>query len=126
MTDVRPLVLIIDDEAGYLWLLENLCSEHGFEVITAESAGDGIQKAVLLTPQVILMDVTMAGQTGWEALRQLKTDPRTSAIPVVMMTGHLIDISDPDGPHVAAWALLTKPIMPATLIETLQRALIRP
>jgi CheY-like chemotaxis protein len=121
-----PLLLIVDDEVTYLEVLAEFFQEHGYRVITSASAGDGLQKAVLLTPSVILMDVMMPGLTGWAALSQLKDDPRTRDIPVVMMTGRIIDTSDPAGPHHAAAALLIKPSTPAAIIETVDRALRRP
>jgi len=121
-----PLLLIVDDEVTYLEVLAVFFQDHGYKVITASSAGDGLQKAVLLTPSVILMDVMMPGLTGWAALHQLKLDPRTRDIPVVMMSGRTIDTSDPTGPHRAATALLMKPSTPQTIIETVARALHRP
>jgi CheY-like chemotaxis protein len=72
---------------------------------------------------VILMDVMMPGLTGWAALRQLKADHRTRGIPVVMMTGHIIDTSDPAGDHASVAALLMKPCTPAVLLETVDRVL---
>lgn len=119
----RPVVLIVDDEESYVELLSELFGDHGFDVFTAATAGDAVQKATLLTPNVILMDVMMPGLTGWEALRQLKLDSRTSSIPVVMMTGHIIDSSDAKGPYAQAAALIMKPCTPAEVIETVDGVL---
>lgn len=121
----RPVVLIVDDEASYVELLAELFGNHGFDVFTAASAGDGVQKATLLTPDVILMDVMMPGRTGLEALRQLKDDARTHAIPVVMMTGHILPPPDPKGPYSHASALIMKPCTPVEMIETVDRVLQR-
>jgi two-component system, chemotaxis family, response regulator PixH len=121
MKEERPLLLIVDDEPTYLQLLACFCGDHGYEVATSAAAGDGVQKALLLNPGVILMDVTMPGLTGWAALQQLKSDPRTSTIPVVMMTGNFVDTSASNGPQAQASAVLMKPIPPAVLIETLER-----
>jgi CheY-like chemotaxis protein len=119
----RPVVLIVDDERPYVELLAELFSEHGYKVFTAISAGDAVQKATLLTPDVVLMDVMMPGLTGGEALRQLKADPRTRDIPVVMMTGHIIDHSRSKGPYAQAAALIMKPCTPAEMIETIDAVL---
>ena len=116
-------MLIVDDEPTYVELLAELFGDHGFDVFTAATAGDAVQKATLLTPSVILMDVMMPGLTGWEALRQLKADERTSAIPVVMMTGHIIDHAERKGPYSQAAALIMKPCTPSTVIETIDGVL---
>ncbi len=52
-------------------------------------------------------------------LRRIKAAPATRSIPVVMMTGHVVDTSHHDGPHAAAATVLLKPISTPTLIETL-------
>jgi twitching motility two-component system response regulator PilH len=119
----RPLLLIVDDEPSYTEVLAEACEERGFEVDTANTASAGVQKALQRAPTVILMDVMMPGLTGWEALRQLTTDPRTRTIPVVMMTGRQIDTSDPVGPHTEAAALILKPFQPEALFEVLDRVL---
>jgi CheY-like chemotaxis protein len=123
VSEHRRGVLIVDNESAYLSVLEDVCRDNGFEVETAGNARDGFQKAVVLKPGVILMDVAMPGQTGWEALQQLKSDPRTSVIPVVMMTSELIDTWHLLEPHRAAFVVLMKPIPLLILIETLERAL---
>jgi twitching motility two-component system response regulator PilH len=122
MTAPRSL-LIIDDEPGYLWLLAEMCGDHGFEVSTAGTAEEGLRKAQAGRPSVILMDLTMPGLGGCEALRRLTAHgAETQDIPVVLMTGRLIDGAEREGLHAAA-AILAKPIELTTLVETLDQVL---
>jgi CheY-like chemotaxis protein len=75
-----------------------------------------------LRPNAVLMDLTLSGLSGWDALKALKADPRTSEIPVVIMTGHLVDTAA-NGPHLQAAAVLMKPFLPMKLFETLDRVI---
>jgi CheY-like chemotaxis protein len=112
----RPLILIVDDDAPYREILAEVLNET-YKVVTAGTARDGIQEAQELHPRVILMDVTLPDLSGLEALKQLKLDAGTSDIPVVMLTGHLIELAN----HPLAAAVLLKPIRTETLLATLER-----
>jgi CheY-like chemotaxis protein len=116
-----PLVLVVDDEKSCLDILVKLLENHGFDVATASTAAEGLQKARLLLPTAILMDVVMPTQTGPDALRLLKADPRTQGIPIVMMTGHIVNTADPEFKGAAGF--LAKPITPSRLISTIDRVL---
>ena len=113
----RGLLLIIDDEPGFREILADVCSDEGFTVDVCGTAEEGIQKAFSEPPDAVLMDLTLPGLNGWQALRVLKADPRTSEIPVVIMTGHLVDTAA-NGPHLQAAAVLMKLFLPMKLVET--------
>jgi chemotaxis family two-component system response regulator PixH len=83
-----PLVLIVDDMEDMQHVLATLCRGQGYEVALATNAEDGIQKALLMRPSVILLDVMLPGIKGTEALAHLKRHPSTSRIPVVVVTGY--------------------------------------
>ncbi len=80
-------ILIIDDEEDFTTLLKaNLEEMINYEVITARDGREGIRLAVAQKPDLILLDVRMPRMDGIAVLKKLKTDQRTLAIPVVMMT----------------------------------------
>ena len=79
-------ILIIDDSPTELHLFQNMLEKSGFETLVADSAEDGIRQAGLARPDCILMDVVMPGMNGYQATRRLTHDPRTSNIPVIMIT----------------------------------------
>lgn len=79
-------VLIIDDDAGLLELLSEVLTEALFEPITASTGQEGIQKAVQISPDLILLDVNLPGINGFEVCKRLREQPATRDIPIVMLT----------------------------------------
>lgn len=83
-----PLVLVVDDYADAREMYAESLLVSGFRVVEATNGAEAIEKASALSPDVILMDMSLPGVDGWEATRRLKADGRTSHIPVVALTGH--------------------------------------
>lgn len=79
-------VLIIDDSASETYKLEGILKKHGYTVISAESAEQGVQVAKQEQPNIVLMDIVMPGLNGFQATRLLTRDKETSHIPVIMVT----------------------------------------
>jgi len=79
-------VLVVDDNEANRKLLQDKLKNEYFHVITAVDGEDAIEKALAEEPDVILMDVMMPKLNGVEACRQLKMDPRTEHIPIVLVT----------------------------------------
>ncbi|TAL39370.1 MAG: response regulator [Spirochaetes bacterium] len=80
------LILAIDDEKTTLRLLDEQLKNLGYQVITAQSAQEGIGLARTGNPDLILLDVMMPRMTGFEALRVLKKDEQLKPIPVIILT----------------------------------------
>jgi twitching motility two-component system response regulator PilH len=80
------VVLIVDDSPTELHLFQNMLQKSGFETLVADSGEEGIRQAETSRPDCILMDVVMPGMNGFQATRKLTQDPRTSSIPVIMIT----------------------------------------
>ncbi|HEX8740909.1 MAG TPA: GAF domain-containing protein [Casimicrobiaceae bacterium] len=81
-----PLVLAIDDNANDIEILKENLAEAGFHVVGAQGGEEGIARAKALHPNAITLDVMMPHKDGWEVLYDLKADPMTRDIPVVMLT----------------------------------------
>ena len=81
-------ILLVDDSKTARYKLRLALQEQGVEVQTAESAESALSQVKRLNPDAILMDHTMPGMTGLDALEILKGDDETSAIPVVMCSAH--------------------------------------
>lgn len=79
-------VLVIEDDLLMLRLYERMLQLHNFEVVTAERGKEGIQKALEVKPQIILLDIMMPEMNGLEVLDQLKQNPLLTHIPVVILT----------------------------------------
>jgi CheY-like chemotaxis protein len=86
-TPEGPLVLIVEDDEDTRFLYAESLVHLGFRAAGEGDARSGIEAALRLRPDAILMDLAMPGMTGIEAIRILKADPRTSGCLIVVVTG---------------------------------------
>lgn len=116
----RPLVLLVeDDRDGRILFAEWLLSA-GFRVDQAHNGLQALERARDLLPDAILTDLNIPGIDGYELTRRLKSDPRTSAIPILAVTGYGPFTQDPKRADRAGCdAALLKPCDPDVLAETL-------
>jgi CheY-like chemotaxis protein len=113
-------VLVVDDEHNIRNILDFSLHAEGFLVISALNGEDAFKLAVESDPDLILLDVMMPGQGGVETCRALKADPRTSSIPVILLTA-LAGKQDRDaGRKAGADAYITKPFSPKKVTDAVQ------
>lgn len=79
-------ILIVDDSAAELMQLRTWLHEAGYDTSTASNGKEAVTKANAELPSMILMDVVMPEADGYEACRQLRANPATKAIPVVIVS----------------------------------------
>ena len=84
----RPLILIVEDQHDLRHLYVQQLTISGFDVIEAQNGVEAITHTTDHVPDVVLMDLSLPVLDGWEATRRLKSDERTSHIPVVALTAH--------------------------------------
>lgn len=118
-----PRVLIVDDSPTETFTVTEILKRNGFEVLSAESAEDGMRLARDKLPDLVLMDVVMPGLNGFQATRQLTRDPQTAAIPVVILTTKSQETDRVWGVRQGARGYLTKPIDERLLLETIRQVL---
>lgn len=118
-------ILVVDDTASHCQRVANLLARHGFEVLMAKDADEGIELASVTPPDLILMDVVMPGCNGFEATRRLGASPSTAKIPVVFLSSKDQIVDRQWGLRQGAKAYLTKPVQETDLLQTLQRVLAR-
>jgi PAS domain S-box-containing protein len=111
-------VLVIDDDPNAVDLLSRTLQGAGLRVVTASDGREALRLARTLKPSAITLDVLMPVMDGWSVLRELKADPLTRGIPVVMVT--MTDDRE-QGYALGATEFLTKPIDRSRLVELLQR-----
>ena len=108
-------ILVVDDNHDNTLLMRELLTSRGYDVSTANSGEDGELKLRNWHPDLVLLDVVMPGKTGYELCRDVKADPMTRLIPIVMITG-LSDREDKvRGIEAGADDFLNKPIYPEEL-----------
>lgn len=121
---VKRKILVVDDEVSLQTLIfDTLESE--YRIITAYNGREGVEKAINVKPDVILMDVMMPDIGGYDAVRMLNTNEETRDIPVVVMTAQDFDTSTiqliRQEPNVLSF--LTKPFRPKSLREIIKLVL---
>jgi CheY-like chemotaxis protein len=115
--DVR-VVLVIDDNLDAINLMRQNLEETGYQVITATSGDEGIAKAKRYQPFAITLDIMMPKKDGWQVMHELKSDPETREIPVVMVT--IVD-KKTLGFRLGAADYLIKPLDEEQVLTSLER-----
>lgn len=107
---VGKTILIVDDVPANLEVVGRHLENHGYRAVVAQGGEEGIERAELVHPDLILLDVLMPGVDGFETCRRLKTREGTRDIPVIFMTA-LADTADKlTGFEVGAVDYVTKPL----------------
>ena len=116
-------VLIADDEIYMLRLLEMTFKKGGFEVICCRDGQEALTTAVAIQPQLIVLDVMMPGLDGLGALRQLKENPITKDLPVVVLSSKGHALTRIESELAGAALFLTKPFSPNQLLGEVRKIL---
>ena len=112
--DGDSVLLSVDDDPSVAPLLQKMLAGHGYRVVAATSPGMAVSEARSLQPAAILLDVLMPGRDGHDILRELKGDPATSEIPVIV-----ISVVEPADMPKLADGYLSKPVRKDALLRAL-------
>jgi CheY-like chemotaxis protein len=113
---LKRRILVIDDDPDAVYLLQENLNPQEFEITGARNSRDGLRLAREQQPHAILLDIIMPGADGWQVLHDLKADPATSSIPVILLT--IVD-KKALGFRLGASAYLLKPLDPLAVREAL-------
>jgi twitching motility two-component system response regulator PilH len=116
-------IMIVDDSPTDSHLLKTILERNGFNTLTAADAGEGIEVALREKPDLILMDVVMPGLNGFQATRELTTNPETAGIPVIIVTRKDQRVDRMWGLRQGARDYLTKPIQEGALMNLINETL---
>jgi len=119
----KPLVMIVDDFKMIRETLAQILSEAGYEVVQASSAEQCIEDASAVKPDIILMDMSMPGKSGIDAVLELRKDNATREIPIIFLTAHGTEIGCAIPSSVSFQGMLSKPCMPEELVSTIRNIL---
>ncbi|MGF1464053.1 MAG: response regulator [Maricaulaceae bacterium] len=113
--------LIVEDNEFNRDILERRLRRRGFEVFCAVDGEDGVDKAIELRPDVILMDVNLPIMSGWDATRAIKADPASQHIPVIALTARAFKSDIEESFAAGCDAYEPKPVDFDRLLETIAR-----
>jgi two-component system, cell cycle response regulator DivK len=85
---VAARILIVEDNEDNRALVVKVLKRRGFEMLEAVSGEEALAKVAEFRPDLVLMDIDLAGISGFEATRRLKADPQLQAIPIVALTAY--------------------------------------
>ncbi|CAN5434259.1 hypothetical protein BH23ACT9_BH23ACT9_20730 [soil metagenome] len=122
---VEERILVVDNEVDIRRFVEVNLRLEGFEVIVASDGAEALQKAFESTPSLVLLDVMMPGIDGIEVCRRLRADPRTSHIPVILLTAKSMTVDKVVGLAAGADDYVLKPFDPMELVARVRTVMRR-
>src|SRR5262252_4584961 len=116
-------ILIVDDDEDVLLIVQTILDNAGYVALLARNGREGVEKALELQPDLILLDVMMPELSGWEVCTTLKSAPETRQVPIAMLTvkNEIRDLIT--GMQAGADDYITKPFTRRKLLETVQKLL---
>jgi CheY-like chemotaxis protein len=114
-------ILIVDDEPYMLRIIELSLRKGGHQLIVGRNGREAVALALREKPRAIVMDVLMPEMDGLQALRAVRQDPATAAIPVIMLTARGQILTRQEAEASGASLFLTKPFSPTQLLNEVER-----
>ncbi|MCD1295915.1 two-component system response regulator [Methanocella sp. CWC-04] len=117
-------IMVVDDEPDVVDLVKLVLESDGFEVVTAYSGKECLEKIEKEMPDLVLLDIMMPQMDGWEVFRRIKANEKTTNIPVAMLTAKTQSIDKMIGLHVVKVDdYITKPFGRSELLERVKKIL---
>jgi two-component system, OmpR family, alkaline phosphatase synthesis response regulator PhoP len=121
----KQTVLVVDDEEDILELVNYNLSREGYQVYLAGTGEDGLKCARAKLPDLVVLDLMLPGVDGLEVCRELKGDPKTGHIPIVMLTAKGEEADVVTGLELGADDYIAKPFSPRVLLARIKTVLRR-
>src|SRR3990172_4317050 len=118
-------ILIVDDDLDTLKLVGFILERQGYEIVAANSGGQGLAKAAAERPNLILLDVMMPDMEGYEVARRLRADSDLARTPIIMFTAKTMVDDKVAGFEAGVDDYMTKPTHPAELVSRVKALLAR-
>jgi twitching motility two-component system response regulator PilH len=124
-TNARPgtRMLVIDDSATIVAMLARMLRQNGYTVLEAADAEQGLAIARAEAPELVFLDIVLPGMDGFAALRQLRRDPNTREIPVIMISGNEQATEEFYVHRIGADDFMKKPFARAEVFARIERLL---
>ncbi len=113
-------ILVVDDSKTELFHLSDILGKRGYLVRTAENGEEAMKRLAEEVPDLILMDVVMPGQNGFQLTRAITRDPRFAAVPVIMCTSKNQETDKVWGMRQGARDYVVKPVKAEELLAKIK------
>ena len=113
-------ILLVDDSKTELHALSEMLTKRGYSVRTAENGEEAMKRLAEAKPDLILMDVVMPGQNGFQLTRAITRDPRFADVPVIMCTSKNQETDKVWGMRQGAFDYMVKPLDHAALLDKIR------
>jgi two-component system response regulator VicR len=124
MDDYVKRVVYVEDELEMIDLVRLILGRKGFDVIGAEGGRNGLDTIRKELPDLVLLDLMMPDMDGWDVYQQMKAEPNTRNIPVIIVTAKAQNIDKVLGLHIARVDdYISKPFSPQELTESVEKVL---
>jgi len=120
-----PDILVVEDDRAIRDMLNFVLAQHRFNIIESNDAESAQQRILQKPPNLILLDWMLPGQSGIDFAQQLRADPNTRDIPIIMITAKGEEIDKVSGLNSGADDYITKPFSPRELIARIKAVLRR-
>ena len=113
-------ILVVDDSKTELYHLSEMLGKRGFSVRTAENGDEAMRRLAEDKPDLVLMDVVMPGQNGFQLTRKITRDPRYADVPVIMCTSKGQETDKVWGMRQGARDYVVKPVNADELVAKIR------
>ena len=114
-------VLYVEDNEYNLKIVRQLLARTSYRLIEAVDGQLGVERARRELPDLILMDIQLPKLSGLDATRMLRADPKTAAIPIIVITSFALSGDDQKAKDAGASAYLAKPYSPRELLQIIRK-----
>ena len=116
-------ILVVEDDPSALRLVGYALEQEGYQVITASDGLEGVRKARDEHPDLVILDVMLPGLDGYEVCQQLRHEPETAKLPILMLSAKAREIDKDIGLKIGADGYLAKPADPLTVVDKVKALL---
>jgi two-component system cell cycle response regulator DivK len=113
-------ILYVEDNEFNRKIIRQLLAQTGYRLREAYDGESGVRSALEELPDLILMDVQLPKISGLEATRRLRADPRTAAVPIIIVTSYALSGDEQKAKDAGATAYLAKPYSPRDLLAKIR------
>lgn len=117
-------VLVVDDAAFMRMMIRDILTGDGYVIYEAVSGGDAVEKYAEVRPDLVMMDISMSGMSGLEALRRIRQEDPAARVLMVSALGQQDIIAA--ALEAGALDFIVKPFQPSRVLETARKCLVMP